>query len=145
MGPCWAVILQFDSPLSFEYDGAFVNGSRLSWIARNNSKPGRSNAEVWVLHASAEWSATHLERHPDDVAADLTSEFWRLNNHEPRLASKVTCHRWRYAIPRNVLEARFLFDHEIQLGAAGDWCGGPRVEGAFLSGLAVATHLTELL
>jgi predicted NAD/FAD-dependent oxidoreductase len=47
-------------------------------------------------------------------------------------------HRWSLAIPETVLPARCLFDDEAGIGACGDWCAGPRVEGAFSSGAAVA-------
>ncbi|MFO7904750.1 MAG: hypothetical protein R6U98_18945, partial [Pirellulaceae bacterium] len=50
-------------------------------------------------------------------------------------------HRWRYAWPPDPLEDRCLFDSSSGLGACGDWCSGPRVEGAFLSGTAAARHV----
>ena len=50
MFPCWSVILRFASRLPVDFDGAFVNDAPLSWIARNNSKPGRGPSECWLLH-----------------------------------------------------------------------------------------------
>ena len=55
--------------------------------------------------------------------------------HEPLQCS---FHRWRYALPTVPIESRALWDGQASLGACGDWCGGPRVEGAFLSGAALA-------
>ncbi len=143
MLPCWTVILRFSAPLTIEFDGAFVNGSPLSWIARNNSKPGRGAPECWVLHASAEWSASQVDGEPAEVGSALTNEFWKLFGRELARPSLVVSHRWRYALPRDVLPMRFLFDDKLRMGCAGDWCGGPRIEGAFLSGDALATHLLE--
>ena len=143
MRPCWSVMLSFSSRLEIEFDGAFVNGGPLSWIARNNSKPGRGAEECWVLHASADWSTAHLEDEADDVGPALTNEFWRLFGRGLSSPSHVVSHRWRYAIPQNVLPTRYVFDDELRLGIAGDWCGGPRIEGAFLSGHALGNHLLE--
>jgi predicted NAD/FAD-dependent oxidoreductase len=36
-----------------------------------------------------------------------------------------------------------LFDPQLGIGACGDWCGGRRVEGAFLSGHALALRIIE--
>jgi len=38
----------------------------------------------------------------------------------------------------NPLPEPFLYDAQQGIGLAGDWCGGPRVEGAYLSGIALA-------
>ena len=143
MFPCWSVMLMFDSRLPVDFDGAFVNGSPLSWIARNNSKPGRGPSECWLLHGSAEWSAEHVEREPEVAGSALIDEFWKLFGGELVYPSSVTCHRWRYSRPREVLPERYLFDDQTQIGCAGDWCGGPKIEGAFLSGNALATRLLE--
>jgi len=46
--------------------------------------------------------------------------------------------RWPHATPINPLPQPCLWDGAQRLGIAGDWCGGPRIEGAYLSGLALA-------
>jgi predicted NAD/FAD-dependent oxidoreductase len=52
-------------------------------------------------------------------------------------------HRWRYALPDPPLDAPCLFDSGARLGAGGDWCGGPKIEGAFLSGGALAERVLQ--
>ena len=47
-------------------------------------------------------------------------------------------HRWLYSRPSESLPAKSLWDETYRLGACGDWCGGPRVEGALMSGIALA-------
>ncbi|WP_164103864.1 FAD-dependent oxidoreductase [Candidatus Laterigemmans baculatus] len=42
-------------------------------------------------------------------------------------------------------EAGCVWDRAVGLGACGDWCGGPRIEGAFLSGAAMAGSLLRYL
>ncbi len=138
MRPCWAVLLEMQESLPAAFDGAFVADSPLSWIARNSSKPGRLPAECWVLHASPEWSQAHLEEPAEGVAAMLAREFWRVTGMPSQVAKQLTAHRWRYALPQEPLAERYLFDRERNLAACGDWCGGSRVEGAFMSGWSLA-------
>lgn len=143
MNPCWAVMLQLAGASGIDFDGAFVDDSPLSWICRNNSKPGRSgDGETWVLHASAAWSAEHLEAEAASVCDRLVAA-WREQTGVPAATRIETAiaHRWRYAIPDNPLPEDCLWDAANGLGACGDWCGGPRIEGAFLSGIAVAGAL----
>lgn len=138
MDPCWTVMLQAQEPLSAAFDGAFVRNSPLSWIARNSSKPSRTVADCWVLQASGSWSREHLEETPDAIGEKLTAEFWQVLKQKPQPTEFITAHRWRYAAPQEPLGERYLLDRERALGACGDWCGGPRVEGAYLSGIALA-------
>jgi renalase len=137
---CWAVLLAFDSPLNLPFDAAFVHKSSLSWIALDSSKAGRDNNECWVLHGSPEWSEEHKNEEPSRVVDLLLDEFNRTTygKFNPSFSS---AHFWRYATPVNPLEDRYLFDPDLSIGACGDWCAGPRVEGAFLSGLELANRI----
>lgn len=146
MQGCWAVMLGFDRPLEASFDGAFVHGSPLSWIARNASKPGREAfPETWVLHASSEWSQPNLERDPEAVLRELVNAFWHTIGVPEATPTQAIAHRWRYALPTEPLAERFLWDGDQRIGACGDWCGGPRVEGAFLSGLELSAAVREAL
>jgi renalase len=143
MAPCWAAMATFDAPVDAAFDGAFVRSGSLSWVARNSSKPERPTAECWVLHGSPEWSKAHLEDHPDEAARALVAAFRDLapeigSGAEP---SGLQAHRWRYALPPEPAPERCLADADRRLVAAGDWCGGPRVEGAWLSGRAAAERV----
>ncbi|ELR17328.1 FAD dependent oxidoreductase [Acanthamoeba castellanii str. Neff] len=148
---------------SLQFDGAFVNdkASPLSWIARNSSKPDRvGHKECWVLHGSAEWSTQHLEDDPQSVARALVDGFKRDEDddadHQPMMDRVVggavgepsyvgTAFRWRFAIPANPLPERFVYDDALRIGLCGDWVGGPRVEGAFMSGHLLGKHLSASL
>jgi predicted NAD/FAD-dependent oxidoreductase len=141
MAGCWAVLLAFPERLKLPFAGAFVNTGRLSWIARNSSKPGRSDSETWILHASPDWSEAHIEESPEQVVTSLLvafAEATRTQLPEPLMA---IAHRWRHALPVTLLEQDCLFDRKLAIGACGDWCNGPRVEGAFLSGVALAERI----
>lgn len=142
---CWALLVQFPARLELDYDGAFVQDSPLSWIARNSSKPGRhSEMEIWVLHASADWTQCHLEEPAEAIQERLLDAFRDAAGPHAIPPSNVVAHRWRYALPTEPLPDRYLFDADLNIGACGDWCSGPRVEGAFLSGAALAERLLAL-
>ncbi len=142
MNGCWAMMLAFEQPLDLGFDGAFVHHSPLAWIARNNSKSGRmAERESWVVHASAEWSEQHIDDSPDQIKNNLLAEFWAAVGRTKVEPTHLDVHRWRFAIPCEPLSDRCLFDDRTMIGACGDWCGGPRVEGAFLSGMAIAGRI----
>ena len=82
---CWAALLALDVPLDVDFDAAFVQQSPLSWIARNNSKPGRNgDAEAWVLHATPDWTATRIEEPPENVLPDLLEALWEAAGRTPQ-------------------------------------------------------------
>jgi predicted NAD/FAD-dependent oxidoreductase len=141
MTPCWTVMIQLNEMLQVAFDAAFVYESPLAWIARNDSKPLRQTGNCWTLHATADWSRGHLEQSADDVSRALVHAFWHAIAQPTQLPEFVAGHRWRYALPIDPLTQRFLLDPQIRLAACGDWCGGPRIEGAFLSGVAAADAL----
>jgi hypothetical protein len=142
MHPCWAVMLGFAGPAPVDWDGAFVNVGPLSWVARNSSKPGRVGGEAWILHAGPAWSRAHIDDDSGDLVACLHDA---LRQATPGIdwpeVADAGAHRWRFALPDPVLEEVCLVDQALGLAAAGDWCGGPRIEGAYLSGLAAADRL----
>jgi len=148
MNPCWAAMLHVESGSSdSDFAGAFVDASPLSWICRDSDKPGRGVAQgsTWVLHASAPWSIEHLEDPADQVCEQLVESFVQATGRPLGKRHYAAAHRWRYAIPANPLEDACLWDATEGLGVCGDWCGTARVEGAFLSGMAIAGEILREL
>ena len=138
MHPTWATMVVLSERPSFAWDGAFLNDDAvLSWISRDASKPQRGADETWVLHATRAWSGVHLEDDPADVATSMVAAFAAAIETPVTAVSRVA-HRWRYALPEPVTVDAALYDPTLSLGAGGDWCGGPRIEGALLSGIALA-------
>lgn len=142
LAPCWSLIMGFPEPLNLGYNGAWVEGSRLAWIAQDASKPQRRPGEHWVGHASTAWSIEHLEDDPERAKEKLLKAFHEATGSQvqPVYAS---AHRWRYAQATQPLDGDCLWDKKLKIGACGDWFaagleGGGRVENAYLSGLALA-------
>lgn len=140
MRGCWAMMLRFTAALDLPFDAAFVCEGPLHWVARDNSKPGRSGLETWVLHASADWSEAHLERDKDWVAAALLQAFGRLGAPQPQTWS---AHRWRYADTERPLNRGCLWESASGLGMCGDWLNDGTVQGAWLSGIQLAQQVLQ--
>ncbi len=141
--PCIAVLLAFEERIAIEFDGISLDDSQLSWVARDSSKPGRSEGERWVLHASAAWSQVNLQS--DDVAlAQMMTERFATTFKLDLPAIKFSkVHKWKYALPDNPVAVGCLVDAPESVIYCGDWCEAPRVEGAFLSGIAAAEQILE--
>ena len=139
MRPCWAVLAAFDERVPARFDAAFVHGSPLGWIARNQSKPKREwKVDAWVLHATTSWSAAHIDDDPEVIGSFLMEAFHDLIPKGLPRAFYATAHRWRYAVADPPLAAGAIHHAESRLTLCGDWCLGTRIEDAFLSGVAAA-------
>ena len=141
--PTRAVLCVLERPAEIDWDAAFVNDdAHLAWVARNAAKPGRdAGHECWVLHATRAHSVATLEDENETAIGPMLDAFARLLGSAAPRVVHAQGHRWRYAIPEPVLEAESVWDPSLQAGLAGDWCGGPRVEGALLSGIALAQRV----
>ena len=140
--PAWAVLLGLASGYDVPFDGAFCDPLPdhpvLSWVARDSSKPGRPEAESWVLHASPAWTEERLEDDPASVAEAARAELERRTGVPLPTVRHLDVHRWRYALPAEGAPAGPWTDESGTLAVAGDALAGGRVEGAWLSGLAAA-------
>lgn len=143
--PCWALELAFPLALDLGYDGAFIEGSRLSFIAHDNSKPQHRAGERWVAHASHAWSSEHLHDSEERARDKLLKAFHEVTGSQ---VQPVYAHAWcwRYAQAAQPLASDFLWDEGAKVGACGDWFatgleGGGRVENAWLSGHRLALKL----
>ena len=140
--PCWAVTVALGQSSGADFDGAFFNDDPiLGWAALDSGKPRRGQvdgvAERWVLHARPVWSQRYADMDGDEVARWMVRSFLaRLRANQSPL--QVHAVKWPHATPVNPLSQGFLWDQQAKLGMAGDWCRGPRIEGAYLSGLSLA-------
>lgn len=147
--PCWVVMLALSQASGVDFDGAFINDDPiLGWVSRDSAKPGRAAvmgvAERWVLHAKPRWSQDH-----EDIDAEQAQQ-WLLRSFSARVGKVIrpraaAAHQWRYATAINPLSQLCLWDSKRRVGMAGDWCSGPRVEDAYLSGMALAEAISRQL
>jgi renalase len=118
--------------------GIWFSGEPLAWVADNTQKGICAEAGAGssiTLHAGPAFSRAHWND------ATQTAGFL-LQRAAPWLGARVKhfqTHRWRFSQPTHIHDEPALSVHcPEQLVFAGDAFGGPRVEGATLSGLAAA-------
>ena len=141
--PCWAVLAAFDERVPARFDGAFVHGSPLGWVARNQSKPKREwKVDAWVLHATSSWSTAHVDNDPEVLGSFLMEAFHDLIPNGLPHAFYAAAHRWRYAVADPPLAVGAIHHPESRVTLCGDWCLGTRIEDAYLSGLTAASRLS---
>jgi predicted NAD/FAD-dependent oxidoreductase len=145
MQPCWTLMgVAEPTALLQPWDLARPASGALAWIMRNDARPGRDivpGQAHWVVHASAQWSRSHLEQDAAQVQAELQAA---LAEHlgEPIDWLYATVHRWRYAMPDRSTDAPTdpcWWDTAQGLGVCGDFFAVSGVEGAWLSGRSLAS------
>lgn len=141
--PCWAVMAAFDSPIKVSDDTVRSVSGPVSWAARNSAKPGRSGAETWVIHASPARSRALIDAPRDEAAKALLADFFVACSTPPVTPVHCDAHRWLYALPQALAGGGARFDAALGIGIAGDYLHSPRVEGAWLSGRALAEAVKQ--
>lgn len=141
--PCWAVMAAFAAPLALAADTLRTETGPVSWAARNGAKPGRGGEETWVIHASPARSRELIDAAKDTVAAALLADFFAAVGTAPVTPIHLDAHRWLYAQPEAHKGEGPLYDAQRGIGIAGDWLHSPRVEGAWLSGRALAEAVVQ--
>ena len=137
--PCWTGMFAFEAPLPFGHHTVRDHGL-IAWAARNSAKPGRSGPESWVVQATPQWSAAHLELTPDAIAPHLLSALGAATGGALPALMAHSVHRWRYALSAGT-GLGCLWNEGQRIGACGDWLLGPRVECAWVSGRRLADRM----
>jgi predicted NAD/FAD-dependent oxidoreductase len=124
---------------NLSFDAAFVNDEIISWVSRNNSKPGRTGQESWTIQANPQWSQEWIELEKEEACKRILECAKKLGFHFHN--AEISVHRWRYASGAINPSPEFSFFENINLGLCGDWLHGGRVEGAWLSGLKLSNEI----
>ncbi len=143
MTVCWSGMIAFDRRLNIPYDAAFVFDSPLSWISRYQCADSDGDTDCWVLHASPEWSLRYAAAFRGRVMHALLEAFWEATDMSARKPASASVHCWKHALPINPINEDSLFVESAAIGACGDWCTAPRIEGAVLSGFSMADRIMK--
>lgn len=143
MTVCWSGMFAFDGRLDLPYDAANVLDSPLSWISRHQMVEVDREYDCWVLHASPEWSQQYAASFRGRVMHALLDAFWEATDLTPVKPASSSVHCWKHALPINPIKEDSLFIEDAAIGACGDWCTAPRIEGAVLSGFSMADRVMK--
>jgi predicted NAD/FAD-dependent oxidoreductase len=134
-----SMVVALDGPCSVPAPGGVQldDDPIWSWVGDNQAK-GTSEVPAVTLHSTAELATDRWDGGRDALTAEL------LDAAGPWLGGsgvvEARLHRWRYATPTEPwLDACLEVAPGVVL--AGDAFGGPRLEGAYLSGWAAAGWL----
>jgi predicted NAD/FAD-dependent oxidoreductase len=117
----------------------------ISWIADNQVKGISPAAKVLTVHANGDLSRALWEAKLSVALAELRSGLDGILDKSAVIVEEQLT-RWRYATPTTIHAHRCLAAQNLPaLVFAGDAFGGPRVEGAALSGWAAAAIIKEYL
>jgi renalase len=144
---CISVLAQLNGPAGLPNPGAMdLNHPVLRWIGDNSVKgvspvEGSITISSSVRFADAHWDTPDEERSKLLVAAA-----------KPFLKSDIvefSSHRWGFSEPTRLYKERqpfrktYLLDEKLRLAMCGDGFGGPRIEAAAMSGIALGDELTS--
>jgi len=96
-----------------------------------------------VIHASQARSRELIDLAKDEAAQALLADFFAAIGTAPVAPQHLDAHRWLYALPQAIKGEGARFDPALRLGIAGDYLHSPRVEGAWLSGAALAQRVLQ--
>lgn len=130
-----------DRPITLGAHGALQHPCPSVSFAAENKTKGISPVPALTMHADAAWSLANWDRPTSELEALLVGLATPLLDGARILEANVK--KWRFATPRTIYPQRCLVLDDLVF--AGDAFGGPRVEGAVLSGVAAADAVNESL
>jgi renalase len=139
--PTLALLAVLDGPSAVPPPGAVQDPDETFSFVADNFAKGISAVPALTLHARGDWSLRHWDHDRDEVAAALVAAARPWCGTAGIVEYQVK--RWRYATPTAPWPHRCcLLEADAPLVLAGDAYGGPKVEGAVLSGLAAVDVLS---
>ncbi len=137
--PCLVLLVTLRGPSAVPADGLALHGEPVRWIADNTKKgiaPGVPAAVT--VHLGPAFSAEHYARTATELATLVGPAIERWLGAD---VADVQVHRWKFSEPTTSHSEPSVWLPDLGVGFAGDAFGGPRVEGAAVSGLDLADRI----
>jgi renalase len=150
--PCLSMIIELEDQSLKLPVSLWKNPTKdISGIFDQNAKGHASAKNIWVVHASAQFSQEIWEKSDAEISAELlskTAEALKVQYSKIQ-QSKAILHKWRYSeavqtVAEPFLELHFAHQNDVpKVYMAGDAFLRSSVEGAFSSGLAAAKQMVS--
>lgn len=131
-----ATLVILDGPSGIPKPGGIkLKKAPLTWIGDNQQKGISANVSALTIHADADFAEKYWDA-PNEIRGPMMIEAAA-----PYLKANVVeynCHRWGFTTPINPWHRPYYRNAALNLTMAGDSFGGPRVEGAAISGIEAA-------
>lgn len=141
--PAWVTMAIVEGLDELGFDWVEGAGEACVRAIRENSKPGRSGLERWVLHSSPTWASARLEAAPEKVGGEMLRAF--VDAIAGAHIRDAWTHRWLYAHTLPPVRAPQLSDLATQLALCGDAYRSPGLLGAWHCGRELAEELLPAL
>lgn len=139
--PTVALLVVVDgSPQTLGAHGGLQDPDEVFSFIGDNAQKGVSPVPAVTFHANARWSSEHFEQSDEWLHSQLLASSARWLSDVTVTSSQVK--KWRYATPKNIWPERYWCNLTHTLCLAGDAFGGPKIEGAYLSGHFAALALS---
>ena len=143
----WTVMIAFNKRLGAPFQFGYHLTPEISFLMNQNFKHEFFNEECWVVNMRADWTKEYYN------IENYVLEDYVVNQMKKSFQSKADAvfkksHRWRYSYTKKSLRdqnsKRFIESIDQRLYAFGDWCEGPSMQDAWLSGKKLAQHFSEM-
>ena len=143
MKGCYSLLLGFHKKIKLAYDAAFYHNNDISWLAKNNSKPGRQKNISLVINSSYEYAEKKKNVPKKFILNDLLKKSCKLLKQKLIPDIKIL-HKWNFVESEKYPSENFFLDLNQNLAVCGDWCINSRVEGAFLSAKCLSDKIRKI-
>ncbi|MCC5024157.1 MAG: FAD-dependent oxidoreductase [Candidatus Synoicihabitans palmerolidicus] len=142
--PCLARMLILDRKSAIAPEGQEFAEGPVRWVVDNVDKGITQGAVSAVtVHLSSEFSVENYGAAESEVFEKMLPALRPLLG--DAMVTGRALHRWKFSEPKTQHPQRCVWLPDMRLGICGDGFGGPRVEGAAVSGMALAREIAKTL
>ncbi len=142
MLPQFVTLVGFNEEIDFNFDIMQVQNSKIEKIVINHNKISRNSKPSVLVYSNKDFASENINVDKEQIGEILLSEFQSLTKIY-LIPQMIQTHKWLYSVPRQESRALHLCDNNLNIFSCGDWLSNGTIEGAFLSGIALAKYLLE--